>query len=69
MYIYTCVYLHYIYIYIYTQNPNDKNETGQTPLHRAAMNGWLDCVSVLLEAGAHANASDVSGELYQLIIE
>ena len=29
------------------------------------MNGWLDCVSVLLEAGAHANATDLSGKCTQ----
>ena len=43
------------------QNPNDKDETGRTPLHRAAMNGWLEGVRLLLDEGALTNAVDVSG--------
>ncbi len=40
---------------------NDGDETGQTALHFAADKGSLDCVRILVEAGANVNATDEDG--------
>jgi len=40
---------------------NEPDETGQTPLHMAADKGYIECVSILLEAGANVNAADDAG--------
>ena len=34
----------------------------QTPLHRAAFSGHIECVQSLLDAGADVTAINVSGE-------
>jgi hypothetical protein len=39
-------------------NPDAKDKDNVTPLHRAAMGGYPDAVSVLLKFGADVNASD-----------
>ena len=46
---------------------NEKDEVGLSPLHRAAMNGQLECVKYLLERGSLINASNVAGELGQVV--
>ncbi len=45
----------------FIQDPNRKDPAGQTALHKASMNGWLDSVTYLLGKGAQANIQDVSG--------
>lgn len=42
-------------------NPNEQDWVQQTPLHKAAMNGWLSCVELLVRRGAHINTPDVAG--------
>ncbi len=37
------------------------DSSGQCPLHKAAQNGWLECVQFLLEKGAGVNMADKSG--------
>jgi len=37
------------------------DETGQTPLHMAADEGYVECVSLLIGAGANVNAKDEAG--------
>jgi uncharacterized protein len=41
-------------------NPNELNEAGEGALHLAALNGHLDVVNILLEAGADANLRDAN---------
>lgn len=38
------------------EDPNEKTEFGNTPLHKAARSGNAPCVEALLAAGAHWNA-------------
>ena len=45
------------------QSVNKKDENGQTALHKASMNGWMDCVGYLLDKGAVVNSQDVAGIL------
>jgi ankyrin repeat protein len=40
---------------------NDPDETGQTALHFAADKGCIDCLNLLLNAGANVNAIDQDG--------
>jgi len=40
---------------------NDKDEMNQSPLHKAAMNGWCDIVKILVQSGSQVNAGDISG--------
>ena len=40
---------------------NDPDETGQTALHFAADKGCIDCINLLLNAGANVNAIDQDG--------
>jgi len=42
-------------------NPNTRDELGNTPLHLAAYNGFLDVVRLLLERGADVDARDNKG--------
>ena len=42
-------------------DPNKGNSEGQTALMRAAMNGCLNCVDILVDAGAYVNGRDDSG--------
>lgn len=42
---------------------NTSDELGQTPLHIAARAGAVDCVRILIEAGADASARDAEGKL------
>lgn len=48
-------------LFLLTLNPQRDvmDDDGRTPLHLAAMNGWLDVVERLLEAKAPINATDV----------
>jgi hypothetical protein len=39
-------------------DPNARNHDGVTPLHRAAMAGWVDAVGALIAGGANVNALD-----------
>ncbi|MDH5763425.1 MAG: ankyrin repeat domain-containing protein [Nitrospinota bacterium] len=43
-------------------NPNQTDETGQTPLHRAAEIGYLGVAEVLLNKGAQVNLQDNEGQ-------
>ena len=40
---------------------NIKDRAGRTPLHLAALGGHIQCVKILLEAGANANVTDNKG--------
>ena len=40
---------------------NARDEAGQTALHKAAMNGWLDCIHVLIDRPVDVNAIDHAG--------
>lgn len=40
---------------------NDGDESGQTALHFAADRGSIDCLKLLVEAGANVNATDCDG--------
>jgi len=44
------------------QEVNARDEYGQTALHRAAMNGSLACVSLLIAKGCQVNTGDVTGK-------
>ncbi|KAL9049483.1 MAG: hypothetical protein Q9162_007197 [Coniocarpon cinnabarinum] len=50
-------------IFLASQNPdpNSKDQSGQTPLWRAAANGRTDVVRLLLEKGADVESKDSSG--------
>jgi len=39
-----------------------RDEAGQTALHKAAMNGQLECIHLLLDNGADVNAIDHAGD-------
>ena len=41
---------------------DEKDHVCQTALHKAAMNGWLECVSFLLSRGASVHATDLAGK-------
>jgi len=41
-----------------------RDEAGQTALHKAAMNGWLDCIHLLLDHSIDVNAIDHAGIRY-----
>ena len=43
------------------QLSNLRDEYGQSPLHKASMNGWIQCVELLLEFNSNINAVDVAG--------
>ena len=40
---------------------NIQDRAGRTPLHLAALGGHIQCVKILLEAGANANVTDNKG--------
>ncbi|EKD71273.1 MAG: ankyrin repeat protein [uncultured bacterium] len=42
-------------------NINQEHKDGSTALHRAAENGWIDIVKLLLSHGAHVSAKNNSG--------
>lgn len=42
--------------------PTSTTDSGQTPLHLAASEGFLDCAEVLVKAGADVLAEDSSGQ-------
>lgn len=46
-------------------DPNCRHPLGWTPLHVAAMNGYSDCVTALLDAGADVDAGDEFVNVYQ----
>ena len=46
---------------------NETNDVRQTALHRAAMNGWLDCVVLLIESGINVDSVDVCG-MYNRVV-
>jgi ankyrin repeat protein len=39
-------------------DPNTRNMKGFTPLHRAAENGWIEIVRLLIEHGANIEVKD-----------
>lgn len=41
-------------------NPNTMNDTGRTPLWRAAFNGHFEAATILLEAGGDPDSRDTS---------
>jgi len=47
---------------IVLQSVNARDDAGQTALHKAAMNGWLNCVHLLLDHAVDVNAIDHSGD-------
>jgi len=38
-----------------------RDDAGQTALHKAAMNGWLDCIHLLLDQPVDVNSIDHAG--------
>jgi len=38
-----------------------RDDAGQTALHKAAMNGWLDCIHLLLDHAVDVNSIDHAG--------
>lgn len=45
------------------ENVNEVEAAGNTPLHSAAYEGWLEGVQLLLQLGAKINASNNAGKL------
>jgi ankyrin repeat protein len=43
---------------------NDKDNEGSTPMHNAAYKGNVDCIQLLLDAGADPNIPDNFGIRY-----
>jgi len=41
---------------------NARDVAGQTALHKAAMNGRIDCIHLLLDYGVDVNSIDHSGD-------
>lgn len=44
------------------ENVNEVEAAGNTPLHHAAYEGWLQGAELLLSLGAHINASNNAGD-------
>lgn len=44
------------------ENVNEVEAAGNTPLHHAAFEGWLQGAELLLSLGAHINASNNAGD-------
>ena len=49
------------YFLCFLQDPNTATKHGLTPLHKAAMNGNLQCAKLLVQNGAQVNIADVAG--------
>ena len=47
-----------------SKDPDCKDEHGQTALHKAAMNGNLDCIKILIGKGAETHIQDQAGTLF-----
>lgn len=44
------------------ENVNEVEAAGNTPLHNAAFEGWLEGVELLIQLGAKVNASNNAGD-------
>ena len=47
---------------LFCQCVNARDDAGQTALHKAAMNGRLECIHLLLDHGVDVNSIDHSGD-------
>ena len=47
---------------------NKKDDAGHTALHKAAMNGWLNCVEYLVDQGAQVNIPDQAGKNVAILV-
>lgn len=45
----------------HVQSLHEADDVSQTALHKAAMNGWIDCVVLLVDSGIDVNRIDICG--------
>ena len=54
--------IYLIVFFSFSKDLNEQDWSQQTPLHKAAMNGWMEAVRLLVHHGTHINTTDVAGD-------